>query len=181
MTMGDVHHPRVLRPASRPNGGCHPCSGDGHVGKITADELVDASRSQRAGAPCRRSRVTTADDPVLSILLLDKAPDYRYRLEAVLAGTEGLDVVHSTRSAESAVDETRRHAPRLVIVDPSGFDDPAALFSSLRAASPGTRIVMLSALSPASVERLQSLADRVLFKGIDGAELVRSLRTLAPA
>ncbi len=117
-----------------------------------------------------------ASASVLSILLLDKAPTYRYRLEAVLAGAEGLDVVHSTRDAESAVTEARRQVPRIVIVDPAGFGDPPGLLSDLRAAAPGVRIVVLSALSPSIVESLAGHVDRVLFKGIDGGELIRCLR-----
>lgn len=120
-------------------------------------------------------QLATPEVAPLRMVLLDKTPGHRYRLESVLTGMRDIEVLCSTRDDVIAVAGAGRVNRSVVIVDPSGFGDRVDLLERLRAATPEGRIVLLSEL-PADL--LAEHADLVLTKDMDGGHLVRSLRTL---
>jgi DNA-binding response OmpR family regulator len=113
-----------------------------------------------------------------AILLIDDDPDMSDAMSLVLEA-EGYTAV-SADTADIALREARRHAPLLTLVDYTmpGVDVPA-LIKTLRSLSPGTKIILCTAIEGATRVARDVGADGVLSKPFSMDDLLALVRAEA--
>jgi DNA-binding NarL/FixJ family response regulator len=117
----------------------------------------------------------------LRVVLVDSSEVFRIGLKALLADARGL-VVAEAADASSALAAVRAHAPDLVITD---FDLPdatgVALASSVREASPTTRVLLLAAGASEVGVRQAAVAGAIgyVLKGQPAAAILAAVRDAA--
>jgi len=138
-----------------------------------ADDLeADLVRAAPAASPLQGSWEPPAADPVaagsLRVVLADDSDDLRMLLRAQLAGTGRVEVVGEATSGPEAVAEVERTRPDAVLLDlamPGGSGIDA--IPGIRAASPSTRVIVLSGFSREHLGRraIDAGADAYVEKG----------------
>lgn len=88
----------------------------------------------------------------------DDSASYRRLVHELLAGDPGVELVGSAGDAAGAVREARATQPDVVLVD---LSRDTGLRAALRAASPGARILTLSAAPEADVSKRATPAELV--------------------
>ncbi len=116
----------------------------------------------------------------LRIVVADDHPLYRDGVVGTLRSA-GLDVVGEASIARDAVRLVRQHAPDLALFDVAMPGDGIAAAREARAASPGTRIVMLTVSEDEDdlVAAIEAGVAGYVLKGVAGRELVAILRQVA--
>jgi DNA-binding NarL/FixJ family response regulator len=125
---------------------------------------------QRLPVPRQRNRVVVVDDQ----------PDMRELVALILDDEDDFDVVATAADGAEAVRIVSELHPDLVVLDVAmPVMSGAEALRSLRADSPQTRVVMLSAHPRETVEASTGhLADDYLDKGIVVTDLVERLRAV---
>jgi DNA-binding NarL/FixJ family response regulator len=121
---------------------------------------------------------------MIGVLLADDQPLMRAGLRALIDAQADMAVVAEASTGREAVELARRHRPQVVLMDvrmPDG-DGLQATRELLRDASlAGTRVVMLTTfeLEEYVLDALRAGASGFLLKGIEPADLVQAVRTVA--
>jgi DNA-binding NarL/FixJ family response regulator len=119
--------------------------------------------------------------PYTSVVVIDDDGDVRELLSAMLAASDDFELVDITSDVEEGIALVARRRPGTVVVDLEAADAAAGeVVARLRAVSPASRIVVLSAF-PDPVTLLHVLgqgADHYLDKGRAWADLLPALREL---
>ena len=121
---------------------------------------------------------------MIGVLLADDQPLMRAGLRALIDAQADMAVVAEASTGREAVELARRHRPQVVLMDvrmPDG-DGLQATRDLLRDASlAGTRVVMLTTfeLEEYVLDALRAGASGFLLKGIEPADLVQAVRTVA--
>jgi DNA-binding NarL/FixJ family response regulator len=121
---------------------------------------------------------------MIGVLLADDQPLMRAGLRALIDAEADMVVVAEASTGREAVELARRHRPQVVLMDvrmPDG-DGLQATRELLRDASlAGTRVVMLTTfeLEEYVLDALRAGASGFLLKGIEPADLVQAVRTVA--
>jgi DNA-binding NarL/FixJ family response regulator len=121
---------------------------------------------------------------MIGVLLADDQPLMRAGLRALIDAQADMAVVAEASTGREAVELARRHRPQVVLMDvrmPDG-DGLQATRELLRDASlTGTRVVMLTTfeLEEYVLDALRAGASGFLLKGIEPADLVQAVRTVA--
>ena len=121
---------------------------------------------------------------MIGVLLADDQPLMRAGLRALIDAQADMAVVAEASTGREAVELARRHRPQVVLMDvrmPDG-DGLQATRELLRHASlAGTRVVMLTTfeLEEYVLDALRAGASGFLLKGIEPADLVQAVRTVA--
>jgi DNA-binding NarL/FixJ family response regulator len=121
---------------------------------------------------------------MIGILLADDQPLMRAGLRALIDAQADMAVVAEASTGREAVELARRHRPQVVLMDvrmPDG-DGLQATRELLRDASlAGTRVVMLTTfeLEEYVLDALRAGASGFLLKGIEPADLLQAVRTVA--
>jgi DNA-binding NarL/FixJ family response regulator len=121
---------------------------------------------------------------MIGVLLADDQPLMRAGLRALIDAQADMAVVAEASTGREAVELARRHRPQVVLMDvrmPHG-DGLQATRELLRDASlAGTRVVMLTTfeLEEYVLDALRAGASGFLLKGIEPADLVQAVRTVA--
>jgi PAS domain S-box-containing protein len=102
---------------------------------------------------------------VISIVLVDDAPDVRFLLRTRLRMTNRFDVVGEGENGEEAIELARQHQPQLVLLDVSmPVMDGLTALRELATAAPATKVVMFTGFEE------QGLAERA--KELGAVDLV---------
>jgi DNA-binding NarL/FixJ family response regulator len=121
---------------------------------------------------------------MIGVLLADDQPLMRAGLRALIDAEADMAVVAEASTGREAVELARRHRPQVVLMDvrmPDG-DGLQATRELLRDASlAGTRVVMLTTfeLEEYVLDALRAGASGFLLKGIEPADLLQAVRTVA--
>jgi DNA-binding NarL/FixJ family response regulator len=121
---------------------------------------------------------------MIGVLLADDQPLMRAGLRALIDAQADMAVVAEASTGREAVELARRHRPQVVLMDvrmPDG-DGLQATRELLRDASlAGTRVVMLTTfeLEEYVLDALRAGASGFLLKGIEPADLLQAVRTVA--
>lgn len=122
-----------------------------------------------------------ADAPI-KVLIVDDHEVVRHGLRALLEQTAHIRTVGETTTVGAALEAVRRLAPDVVLMerrlpDGSGID----ACRSLRAASPGTQVLILtdSADDESIVSALRAGAAGFLLKSVAGQDLARAIEAIA--
>jgi diguanylate cyclase (GGDEF)-like protein len=118
----------------------------------------------------------------LRLVIADDDPAIRLTLGALVARTAGMEIVGEAEDADQAIEMVARRRPDLVLLDfnmPGGGGVRAA--TEIRAASPDTRLVAISAdVSPgAMLDMSRAGAVGYIVKGSSDEEVVRVIRSSA--
>jgi len=118
----------------------------------------------------------------VTVLIVDDHPVVRQGLRTFLGGQHGLRVVGEAADGRAAVDEARRLAPDVILLDLSmpvlgGLD----ALEALRAASPDSRVLILtsSTTDEAVLPAMRAGASGFVVKDIAPAALVQAIATVA--
>jgi len=120
--------------------------------------------------------------PKIRVLLVDDHEFVRVGLRTVLQRFEDLDIVGEANSVSSAVAETLRLKPNLVLLDirlPDGNGYDAC--RQIQQLDLSTRVLVLTSFADDDLifESIAAGADGYLLKEVDVNELVRSIRAVA--
>lgn len=121
---------------------------------------------------------TTAERALVRVVLVDDTPDIRLLLRTALAGYDRFSVVAEAGDGACGVEAVRLHEPDLVLVDLAmPVMDGLEALPLMRAASPSTRVVVLSGFEPGRMGQaaLQAGAAAYLQKGASPDEIVATL------
>jgi DNA-binding NarL/FixJ family response regulator len=113
------------------------------------------------------------------VLLVDDHPVVLQGVRHLLAGTDELEVVAESTSAEDGLAAARREQPDLIVLDLRVGDALAPdICTRLRSAAPAARIVILTAFDDEALLRacLQAGAAGILLKDAHGLDLVQALQ-----
>jgi DNA-binding NarL/FixJ family response regulator len=115
------------------------------------------------------------------VLVVEEHQVYREVLSLVLRAHEGIEVIGHAADGRAAIDAARRLHPDIAIMDVSmpGLNG-IEVTRQLRRQSPGTRVVILSALKSRSVvaEALRAGASAYLTRRCAIAEVVSAIRAI---
>lgn len=118
-------------------------------------------------------------DPI-TVVVADDEPALREALAELIGATPGFALAGTAPDAAGAVEQCRLHRPDVAVldVDMPGGGRMAAL--GIRAASPGTRLVVLSgADDPATREEMAHAgAQAYVVKSAAGSQLLDTLRAV---
>ena len=115
----------------------------------------------------------------LRIVHCDDSPDTLMLLEHWLEDHPDLVLVSSARGVRASIEQVREHQPDVVVTDTLGMTGDATFLRWLRDAAPDAAVVLFTGYRASQlVPDIVELADRVVTKGIDEAELVAELRSL---
>lgn len=108
----------------------------------------------------------------LKVVIIDRNPDVRDGLRAILGSRDDIDVLATLATADRAVHELRDAAPDVVLVDaqsPEG--DGVGDVRRVRERWPATKVIALAVHSSDTDAALAAGADRVMMKD-SGRELL---------
>ena len=83
--------------------------------------------------------------PAISIVLADDHPLFRESIARVLSERGGFEIVAITANTTEAIAAVRRHQPDIALLDVAMPGGGIEAIAEIRAAGPGTRVMMLSA------------------------------------
>jgi DNA-binding NarL/FixJ family response regulator len=121
----------------------------------------------------------SGDGARISVLIAEDEPSVRAALSDLIDDDRSLHLVGAAEDAQEAIDLAREHHPDVALLDvkmPSGGGPRAT--REIRAASPDTRVVALSALEDrvSVLEMLRAGAAGYLVKGTSPGEIVEAIR-----
>ena len=118
------------------------------------------------------------------IVVCDDQPDFRELLSMVLTLESGVEVVGEAADGLEAIEAVRQHLPDLLLLDIAmpNMDGLEAL-PHIRKASPGTKVVMVTAFGSESIRQraLDAGAAGFLEKGMDVTDLVSEITQICAA
>ena len=105
-----------------------------------ADDVRELDRAF-AGA----GAVRAGDGRRLRVLLLDAHDVVHWGFKMLLGGERWVERFMAAHGPDGALELARRHAPHVAVVDLAAVGSPGDLYARLREASPGTRVLLMSA------------------------------------